>query len=61
MNKQLNWHHIKVMIMWFVVFCIGGLQALKGSVPGDVTSLIGLLGFVEHILSGNSTLMIPTE
>jgi hypothetical protein len=37
------------------MFIIGGLTALKGSIPGDMTTIISVLVLIEHFLDGNTT------
>jgi hypothetical protein len=52
--KKINWHSVKTVVALVILFIIGGLQALKGSVIGDTTSLVSFLLIVEHYLNGNS-------
>ena len=54
MQTSINWHNVKTITMWVLLFVIGGLTALKGSMPGDFTTIISVLGFVEHLINGNT-------
>lgn len=53
--SNINWKVVRVMFYFAVVFIVGGLQAIKGSIPGDITSVMAILGIVEHLLEPVST------
>jgi len=51
----MNNHSLRTIGILAIVFVIAGLQAIKGSVGGDFTLVLAVLGFVEHALAGNTT------
>ena len=54
-NKNM-WtrHNLCTYAFWACVIVIGVLQALKGQGVGDFTTLIGILGGLEHTFAGNT-------
>ena len=55
MLKNVNWHSVRTICFWAIVFIMGGLQAINGSKVGDFTTLISILGFLEHTLAGDTS------
>ena len=52
---SINWHSVRTIVFWALVFIVGGLQAINGSKVGDFTTLISILGFLEHTLKGDTS------
>lgn len=47
-------HNWRTIVYWVLVAAVGALQALNGAPGvGDLTVLIAILGFAEHIVDGN--------
>ena len=53
--SNINWHNVRMYALIVITFVVAGLSAIKGSVPGDLTTLLSVLVFVEHFLAGNTT------
>ena len=54
-NKMVN-HNWKMFVGFFIVFLMGGLQALKGlDWANGVETIIPVLLAVEHLLNGNTS------
>lgn len=47
-------HNILTWGFWACVLVIGILQAIQGQGVGDFTSLIAILGMIEHAIEGNT-------
>ena len=59
---KINWHNVKTIALWLIIAAIGAVTALQGSgTIGDVTILISILGFIEHLIQGNSTTKVPLQ
>lgn len=56
METKINWHSVRTIALVVVMFVVGGLQVIKGSVPfgPQIDTLLPILLFLEHWLQGNS-------
>lgn len=54
--SNINWHSFFTYLSWVIVFVVGGLSALKGNGVGTgiITSIISVLGIINHNIGGNT-------
>lgn len=57
MNKNINWHDLRMRIGLIIMFVIGGLQVIHSYVPfaATIDSVLPILLLIEHFLLGNTS------